>query len=241
MKIIFGVIITLVFTLILACGCTETIDNNKITTVDNPSLPKTSVSEDELEQNIESEDLVTVQNTEMPKKINEDKVNGIDQTKAKIVGPHVIESIEKISPIYSNLRDDFTTKDYDEMATDALVLGKYAEEKLDEIAIEEKLPNTELFGKLSSKDLLIYNKLIRYLLDMKDISNMIKLPLSYIKDDPSQITLRDKLDSFSAVMSKSKEATFHFDELMDTCSDFDVDCGQNLPAKKVLEKQIEFL
>lgn len=241
MKIIFGVIITLVFTLILACGCTETIDNNQITTIEKTPVPKPSVSEEGLEQNIESEDLVTVKPTQMPEKINEEMVNGIDQTKAKIVGPHVIESIEKISPIYSNLRDDFTTKDYDKMATDALVLGKYAEEKLDEIAIEEKLPKTELFGKLSSKDLLIYNKFIRYLLDMKDISEKMKLPISYIKDDPSKITLRDKLDAFSAVMSKSKEATFHFDELMDTCSDFDVDCGQNLPAKKVLEKQIEFL
>ncbi|MGV8108955.1 hypothetical protein [Methanospirillum sp.] len=241
MKIIYGAIIALVFILIFIAGCTETIDTNQIKPIEKTSIPTPVVSEEEVEQNIESEELVNVQPSQTPHTINEDKVNGIDKTKAKIVGPYVIESIEKISPIYSNLRDDFTTKDYDKMATDALILGKYAEDKLDEIAIEEKLPKTELFGKLSSKDLLIYNKFIRYLLDMKEISNMIKLPLSYIKDDPSQITLRDKLDSFSAVMSKSKEATFHFDELMDTCSDFEVDCGQNLPAKKVLEKQIEFL
>ena len=87
MKIIFGVIITLVFTLILACGCTETIDNNQITTIEKTPVPKPSVSEEGLEQNIESEDLVTVKPTQMPEKINEEMVNGIDQTKAKIVGP----------------------------------------------------------------------------------------------------------------------------------------------------------
>jgi hypothetical protein len=42
-------------------------------------------------------------------------------------------------------------------------------------------------------------------------------------------------------MSKSKEATFHFKDIMDACTEFEVDCGQKNPAKKVLEKQIEFL
>lgn len=241
MKIFLGIFAALIVALLFTSGCTGTIDNIQGNSIENFPAPTQSMSGETVKQNLEQTNLATTQPTKISDKKIEDKVNGIDKTGAKKIGPYVVESIDKISPLYSNLKDDFTTKDYDKMATDALVLGKYAEERLDEIAIEDKLLNKELFGELSNKDLLIFNKLVGYLLDMREISDLVKLPLSYIKDDPSKITLRDKLDSFSAVMSKSKAATFHFDELMDVCTGFDVDCGQNLPGKKILEKKIEFL
>jgi len=127
------------------------------------------------------------------------------------------------------------------MATDALRLERYTEERIDEISIDEIIPNKEVLGELSSKELIIFNKLRGYLLDMQTISNEVKNPLSYIKDDPSLVDVKNKIDKFATVISASHGANFKFEELMDACDEYGVDCGQNLPEQKVLEKPIEFL
>ena len=229
----------MVLTIFLS-GCTSTTETN-------PSKSIISSQGQNQEASPESNESIT-QITASPTKssktddvVADEKNNAVDNSEVKKIGPFVVESIREISSLYSNLRDDFVTKDYDKMATDALLLERYTEKRIEEISIDEKIPREEIFGKLSSKDRIIFNKFNGYLLNMQQISDEVKTPLSYIKDDPSLVDVKDKIDKFAAAVRASHDANFKLEELMDACDEYEVDCGQSLSEKKVLEKSIEFL
>jgi hypothetical protein len=95
MKIILGVFTILIFALILTSGCTGTTENNQSTTNEKSTIQKESLGEEVIKQNSDKEDLVTVQPAKISNKINEAKVNGIDKTKPKIIGPILVKVLKK--------------------------------------------------------------------------------------------------------------------------------------------------
>lgn len=242
MKRILTILLILFVSLIFLCGCTGTPENETtkiVETTPNPVLTQEAIPE--ITQ-ITPQPTITVmvEETNISEIKSEVKVNGIDIGNAGKMGPMVIASIKEITPIYSAIRDDFAVKDYDKMAIDALKLRRYSEDKFEEIAHDNGLPNIELLGELSSKDMQVFTKYKVYIAGLIDLAISIQTPLSWIKDDPSKVSLLDKMDSFTGAIAQSKNSYDQLEKLMDTCDEFGADCGQNLSEIKVLEKPIEF-
>ncbi|HWQ67294.1 MAG TPA: hypothetical protein VN372_10525 [Methanospirillum sp.] len=232
--------------LVLLTGCTDTPSSKKQLPTESPTISQPSTqAASETTQQIEVTPSQTIEKipevTKVPSQTPRVNVNGLDKGTALVMGEYVLDGIMNMSPIYSDIRDDFAVKDYTRMATDSLKLQRYTEKVLEDLSFDSKVPNKDLFGDISNQDLMVFKKYIGYLNSMKKLSESIQLPLSFIKDDPSKVGLRDKIDSFSPAMYQSREAKEQLESLMTTCDDFGAICGQNFDEVKNLKKPLEFL
>lgn len=214
----------------LFAGCTNAPNVEKQVSQQSPSTIPT----------LKTEDTTPSPTLLNPPEATPVNVNGLDTTSAVIMGPYVYAGIKNLSPLYSDLRDDFATKDYDKMASDSQKLKRFVEDELDNIGYDDRKVTNDKLGKLSTKDTMIYKKYEGYLNNMKKLSESIQIPLSWIKDDPSKVELGDKLDSFSVTFSISKDSKDKVEAMMDSCEEFKADCGENLTGYNELTKELSF-
>lgn len=242
----FAIGLGLILIMIFFSGCTDVSQSTSEKIMpSNPTKEKITEITEEITPEItqftsQPTRIMTIEPTKITESNSEILINGIDTGNAGKLGPLVMSSLGEVGPIYSDIRDDFAIKDYEKMAIDALKIRRFAEEKLEEVAHDDGLPNVEVLGELSAKDMQVFTRYRSYLRGLKDLSISIQTPLSWIKDDPSKVSLIDKMDSFSDAIAQSKNQNEQLDKLLDTCSEFGADCGQESSEIEVLKKQIEF-
>jgi len=232
--------IVLIFTLFIAiflAGCIGTPGVEKPTTQQIPVPVDITNDNASTQSPIKTASPETT--TEQPVS-NDAEINGLDTKKSVVMGPYVFGGVKNISPMYSELRDDFATKDYEKMATDSQKIKRFVENELENIGFDERSATNEFMEKLSTKDTMIYKKYEGYLNKLKELSESIQIPLSWIRDDPSKVGLGDKLDSFSTTFAIAKETKDQFESMMESCDEYGADCGQNLTEAKELKKLITF-
>ena len=229
-----------VVAMILIAGCSSPNESNDIVEKEvvssNPTQDQSQKDRSTFEQSSPSNSAISKQSSENLGK----KINGIDLSNAEKIGSFVDKTIESVGPIYSDIRDDFVTKDYDKLAIDALKLQRYAEDRLDEISLDEQLPNKAILGELSSKDNIIFKKLVNYLINLRYLAESVQKPLSTIKDDPSKVPLSEKETLFEEAIAQSDKTSIIFKVLIESCDEFGADCGQELSVVDVLEKPFKF-
>lgn len=163
-----------------------------------------------------------------------------DASDSLVMGRYVIGGIEHIAPVYSDLHNDFITRNYESMAQHAQQLLRVVENELAGIGYDDRSANT-FATKLSRKDSLLHSKYEGYLKRLRSMAISAQVPASWIRNDPSKLSQNELVNEFKDTFSLSKEAKFQLESLLNSCTEYKTDCGQKLSTAKDLSREITFL
>jgi hypothetical protein len=165
---------------------------------------------------------------------------GIAVAEPLTLSDYITSGIKNIAPIYADLQNNFSSKDYEHAIENTHKLKRMVEHELEITGYYNGELSKSIKAGLTKKEGVVFAKYEGFLFQLKTLSEAILPTLSWVNDASSNFKRIVRFEMGEEALDDARAATYQLDALLKACDEYGVDCNGKSSEVKELKRPLQF-